>query len=364
MAPPVHLIFGNDEYVVSTLAREYVRKLVPPEEEALGLEIVDGAAVTVEEARLALKKCIEAVSTLGFFGNRKVIWFRDVNFLSDTVVGKSQTVKELVTALAGLIQEGLPPGQVLVVSSPKVDKRYAFYKACKSRGTLEEHSVSEKAYAAEREAAERLRGMLKKAKLQMDGSTQQVFLSRVGTDTRQLVNEVQKLAIFVGPGGGVGMKDVEAVTCSSREAAAWDLADALGNRDLPGALRIVRQLLFQKENPIRLIMGIQGRLRELMIYRDGLERGWLTESGMGRRRSLQWGAVPPDIEVLFTEAYLRDPRATHPFRVGLLAGQAGKFTPDQLRQAYDMAVAAHEELVSSSMAPQMVLEMLLLRLLA
>ena len=362
MASAVHLIFGNDEYVVSTLAREYVRKLVPPEDEALGLEIVDGAAGTVEEARLALKKCIEAVSTLGFFGNQKVIWFRDVNFLSDNVVGKSQTVKELVNALAELIQADLSPGQVLVVSSPKVDKRYAFYKACKSKGTLEEHSISEKAYAAEREAAERLRGMLRKAKLRMDARTQEVFLARVGTNTRQLVNEVQKLAIFVGPDGDVGREDVDAVTCSSREAAAWDLADALGNRDLPAALRIVRQLLFQKESPIRLIMGIQGRLRELMIYRDGLDQGWLAETGMGRRSSLQWGAVPADVETLFTEAYLRDPRATHPYRVGLLAGQAGKFTLEQLRQSYDMAVAAHEELVSTSMAPQMVLEMLLLRL--
>lgn len=364
MASPVHLIFGNDEYVVSTLAREFVRKLVPPEDEALGLEIIDGSAATVDEARLALGKCIEAVSTLGFFGNQKVIWFRDVSFLHDNNIGKSQSVKELVNALAALIQQGLSTGQILVVSSPKVDKRYAFYKACQGKGTVEEHSVSEKAHLAEREAAGRLRGMLKKAGLSMNADTQQFFLARVGTDTRQMLNEVRKIAIYVGDRREIGSADVATITCRSREAAAWDLADAVGNGDLPNALRIVRQLLFQKESPIRLIMGVQGRIRELMIYRDALDRGWITEAGGGRRQSLQWGPVPDEVETMFSEVLLRDPRKTHPYRVGLLAAQARRFTVDQLSDFYDQSVAAHETLVSTSLAPQLVIELLLLRLLA
>jgi len=357
----VHLIFGNDEYVVSHRARELVRGLVPPEDEALGLETVDGNVTTVEEARLALRQCIESVSTLGFFGSRKVTWFRDVAFLYDNTVGKSPTIKDLVGTLAGLIQDGLSPGVVLVVSSPKVDKRFAFYKACKSKGAVEEHSVAEKAYLAEREAATRLRGMLKKAGLRMDPGTQEAFLARVGTDTRQMVNEVRKLAVFVGDAGEVSREQMEVLTCRSREAAAWDLADAFGTRNLPDALQLVRQLLFQKENPIRLIMGIQGRIRDLMIYREALDRDWLSDAGRGR---VQWGAVPDDVDAMFKEDFIRDPRTTHPYRVGLLAAQARGFTPAKLRESYDCAVAAHEQLVSTSLAPQMVLEMLLLRLLA
>jgi DNA polymerase-3 subunit delta len=298
---------------------------------------------------------------MGFFGNRKVTWLRDTTFLYDNPVGKSPAVKELVGALAELIQEGLSDTQVLVVNADKLDKRFAFYKACKSKGTIEEHALSEKSWEAEREAAARLRGMLKKSGLSMDAETQQAFLLRVGTDTRQMVNEVHKLAVYAGGAGEVTRADMEAVTCRSREAAAWDLADAFGNRRLPDALRIVRQLLFQGQSPIRLIMGIQGRIRELMMYRDALDNGWLTEAG---RRRMQWGKLPGEVESLFSEAYLRDPRATHPFRVGLLAGQARGFTARQLAAAYDRAIAAHEELVTTSLPPGVILEILLLRLLS
>ena len=146
MASNIHLIFG-DEYLVSSKAKKLVESLVPPEDRAFGLEIVDGASDNVDSAIKAVDCCREAILTVGFMGSSKVVWFRDVNFLQDNVTGRSQMVKERVEGLAGLIKAGLPHGQVLIVTSSKVDKRYALYKACKEAGDVQEFAISDKAYA-------------------------------------------------------------------------------------------------------------------------------------------------------------------------------------------------------------------------
>ena len=60
----------------------------------------------------------------------------------------------------------------------------------------------------------------------------------------------------------------------------------------------------------------------------------------------------------------RDPRKTHPYRVGILARQAQRFSALRLKQSYRAAAEAHRQLVTSSRDPGMVLEVLLVRTLS
>jgi hypothetical protein len=54
----------------------------------------------------------------------------------------------------------------------------------------------------------------------------------------------------------------------------------------------------------------------------------------------------------------------HPFRVGVLAGQAKFFSLRDLRRCQRVGVEAHRQMVSSRVPPPMVLELLLIRMLA
>lgn len=365
MSASVHLIHGEDEYLVSDRARELVNSLIPSESQTLGLETIDGNAATVDAAATAVAKVTEALQTIGFFTADRLVWFRDVSFLVDNNVGKSATVKARVDELAGLIKAGLMPGLQFLVTATKVDKRYAFYKACKALGEIEEFAVSDKAYVAEREANVRLGEILKRMDLQMSESVRAAFLEKVGIDTRQIVNELEKLATYLGKEKTVSVYDVEAVVCASRSALAWDLADAVGRRQLDRALRIVRQLLFQKESPIGLIIGLESRVRDLMVYRQAIEEKWLVPTRGGRGGgSYKWGGVPAEAEQVFGEKMSKDPRKMHPFRVGLLAEQAARFSRSDLRRCREAVLAAHEQLVTTSLAPALVLELLLVRMLA
>lgn len=365
MGATVYLIFGEDEYLVSAKAKATVRDLVPPEDEALGLEVINGNVGSVDDAERALNTCFEAIQTVGFFGSQKLVWFQDVTFLYDNVVGKSESVKSRVTDLAAMIKDGLPAGQILVISSPKVDKRYALYKACKAAGDLSEFAVSDKAWQNEKQAKERLSEILGKVGLRMASSVMDVFLEKVGTETRQIVNEVEKLSVFIGDRQQIELSDIVAVTTSSGDALVWDLADAVGKRELSRALGILRQLMFQKESPIGLVMGLENRIRDLLVYREALDKGWLVQkSGQRGRSSFGWGNVPPEIDAAFDEGFQNDPRKTHPFRIGLLAEQAKRFSRRELRRCQQAVLSAHVKLVSSSAPKPLVLELLLIDMLS
>jgi len=358
-AEAVQLVFGNDDYLVSSKARDLVNKLVPKEEQVLSLDIVEGGVDTVDQAVEALGKCLEALRTVGFFSQSQTIWFKDVSFLGDTRTGRSEVVKTRLGELAELIKAGLPEGQTLIISARQVDKRFGFYKACKSAGTLFEFSLSEKSYQSDRQARDRVRELLPKFGLEMDAATVDAFIGRVGAGTRELVGELEKLSLYKGGNGRVSVKDIEAVTCASRGAVRWDLADAIGERDVPRALMLVRQLLFQKENPIGLIIGIEARIRELSLYREAITNRWMVKKGRGAG----WGDVPPEVDSAFKEYFDRDPRSTHPFRIGVLAQQAANFTRGELYRAEKAVAAAHEKLVSSSIPNELILEFLIMRVL-
>ena len=190
MAANLYLIFGDDEYLVSTAARELVNRLVPPDEQALGMETVDGAVDLVAEARTALETCLEAALTPGLFGGAKLVWFKDVRFLTDNQTGRSEVVKDAVGRLADAIKAGLPEGIILVISAAKVNKRYAFYKACKARGELQEHAMPDKAWQADKIVAEKLKDLAADRGLKLSGNVAEAFLEKAGHDTRQIASEL------------------------------------------------------------------------------------------------------------------------------------------------------------------------------
>jgi len=363
MSTAVYLIFGDDEFLAAAKAKQTVDALVAPEDRAFGLETIDGNADTVDAAVAIVSRCIESLQTPGLLGGRKVVWLRDADFLAETVTGKSERVRDAMTELAGMIKSGLLAGQTLLVSALKVSKKYTFYKTCKALGEVHEFAVPDKAWASEKLAQGRLQELLKKAGLRMHREVAAAFLEKVGTDTRQIVNEVGKMALFLGGEHEVRLEDVEAVTSFSRGAIAWDLADSVGARDLSRAVTLVRQLLFQKESPIRLVSSIGGRIRELMIYREAMDKGWLRVQKREKGTSAQWGELPPEAEAAFG-AMARNPRSVHPYRAAKLAEQASLFTAGSLRKCQAAVIAAHGKLVSTRLPKPTVLELLLVEILS
>ncbi|MCE9613157.1 MAG: DNA polymerase III subunit delta [Lentisphaerae bacterium] len=361
MAAAIHLVFGDD-YLTAAKAKALVASSLGEVQDPLSSEVIDGQVDTTEEAILSLARVREAVGTLGFFGGRKVVWFKGVNFLTDTQVGRTEKVKSAVGRLAEMLKTGLPPAVVLIISAPRIDKRFALYKVLQGIAELHEFAVPDKPGHVRQYAEAVLEGGLKQAGITMRGEVRQVFLDRVGADTRTVLNELNKLATYLGSRKSATLDDIEAVTSASRDAVAWDIQDALGLRDLGRSISLLRRLLFQRESTMGMISLIENRLRDLIVYREAMDQGWLQVPRGGGNAS--WGRLPAGADSLLSEGLGRDFRSMHPFRLGILAKQAQNYTARELQRALALAMAAHRQLVTSSLPGPLVLEMLLIQILA
>ena len=112
---------------------------------------------------------------------------------------------------------------------------------------------------------------------------------------------------------------------------------------------------------MRLIIGLEQRLRDLWVYREALDQGWLRRGGGD---AFGWGRVPASVDKLFGEKFGNDPRVLHPYRTRMIAEQAERFSRDKLEQCRSAIVNAHVKLVSSREPPLVTLELLLVRMLS
>ncbi len=373
----VYLIWGSDEYEVSQKAKALVESLCPPDQQAFGLETVDGNTPTIDLAVAAINKVIASIRTVGFFGADKTIWLRDVSFLAPKAAGGGDDagddeaaaddeagggdVKERLAILTDEIKKGLPDGQRLVISAAKVNKSYGIYKAIEKTGEIIVFNPPEKGYQAEQATEDYVEKALREAGLEARGEVIKEFLDRTGRDTRQIRNEIQKLVLYVGDRKEVRIEDVRAIVSSSREAAAWDLADAVAKRDMPGALATLRHLVSQKEAPQFLIATLEGRIRDLIVFRQCIDKRWLTVK-RGRDRVFTDWTVNAEGEA-WLSAFPKDPRKMHWFRVGLIAEQATKYSFDELLRAHRLTTEAHERMVSTPVPADITLEHLLISIM-
>jgi len=361
----LYLIFGDDEYLVSDKARSLVRECIPGGgDAAMQCERIDGSTDKVEGALAALRNTQSALNSMGLFSQEKTVWLERATFFGDSRPAQSAAVQDEITRLAGNIKNGLPPGITFIISAPAVDKRRAFYKACNTAGSVFEFVVPEDKSGKDHAAVNaRLDALLHSKGLAMSPAARDAFQQKVGLETRQILNELEKLGVAIGDRTRIEVDDVIRFVSASREAAFWDLADAFARRDLPGALRILRQLIFQRQNMIGLISNIERRIRELLIYREGIDRKWLVPKSVYGNPGFAWAPLPPEAEQIFSSAMDKDPRSMHPFRVSLLGTQASGFTRKRLEYCLRQITQAHENMVSSRVPPELIMEILLVRTL-
>jgi len=355
----VYLYYGSDEYVVAHNAKKRVDEICPAEEQALSLEVLDGTAAKIDEALTALDHCIAAFRTVGLFGGKKVVWLRDTSFFTNKVVMKNEQVKQLLGELSDDIKKGLAPDQFLIISAPGIDKRSAFYKAVAAAGEVTEYEIPERDYEARPIALKRTTTLLKREGYAITNDALDAFIDKVGFDTRVIVNEVEKLVLYKGEEKHIVIEDVHAITSAAGEAIHWDFADAVAGRDLGSAIRLFRQLLFQKENPVRLIISVENLFQNLLQFREYMDEGWMQLNG----NRVSWSSAP-EVDDYFSEMP-NDPRKMHWYRAGKLATQAQAYSVKSLAARKRLAVETHERMLSGGAIPhELMFETLLARLCA
>jgi DNA polymerase-3 subunit delta len=361
-ASTILVCFGNDTYWVETTAREYIAGLIPEENRVFGLDTIDGLVESGSAASQAIRRCLGALDTPPFLGGDKVVWLKGAAFLGASGrATRGQEVKDCIDRLTALVKKGLVAGVSFLVTAPSVDKRSAFYKACEKAGEVREFSVTEKSYEIDQQAASIIQDALRDAGLTASDEVVTALAEREGCDTLQIRNEVEKLRVYLGDVKKVTLDDVEAVVCSVRGSQPWDLADAVVQRDLVKALRVLTRLLDQKTAGVYIMAILEGRFKEFLVYREALDRGWLRAGASGR--GSPWDGLPEETAVQLTAILGKDPRTVPGFIMNQRVRQAQAFKKSEILRIQKRLLESHRMMVTGAADEQWILEMTLIRIL-
>jgi len=355
MSGQLFLICGDDDYLVQAAAQERLNAIVPEADRTFGLDIVAGRCDNGDQAVKAVNASMESVQMPGF-ASSKATWLQDANFLTGGGrASESILAKEAVAKFSEWIAAGFQPGQHLVITTPKVLKSSIFFKACQKNGEVIDFGCGLKSYERAQQAGERLDMLLKQVGLEMNDNARTEFLSRVGYDTRLLMMELEKLSVYLSPAVIATVKDIREITSIGREAEAWDVLDAIGNRDPKALVLSLHAVSGQKGIGIMLAAMLEKTIRDLIILREALDRKWVFSSGWATH-------ITPEATIMLSNLPI-NPKSMPAWSVRKKVPHAQNYTVMELRAARFRILDMREKMVSTGLPEMFLLESTLLRII-
>jgi DNA polymerase III subunit delta len=360
------LVHGGDEYSVQIRARQIFRQW----SEELGgsdHEIVPANANNAGEALKALSRLRMALNTLPFFGDGKAVWFQDCQFLGDERAASTEAVTKALAELVPVLQT-FPWGKVrLLLSAGKVDKRRAFYKALEKIGSVEffaELSLDTSDWM-ERVAAAARDGFLQRGK-RIDDESLSELVTAVGPNLRQLQSEIEKITLYLGDRDRIGSDDIKAVVSRNKQARAFALGDALGERNLPLLLRALDDELWEllvdrRKSEIGILYGLIAKVRVMLLVKEIMREGWLKPERDYQRFKAQVDRLR-DQPLPLPEDKRFNPLAINPYVLYRASLHAGNYSSAELVQAMDRLLHCNQQLVASGLSEALVLQHTLIRI--
>jgi DNA polymerase III subunit delta len=364
MSASVYLIHGEDEFLVSKAAQDRIDALVPEAQRVFGLETISVQEPTVDAVTQSLDQCLLALKTAGFLSDTKVVWLSGLQFPRDGRRGVPEAIATKLEQLAALIRLGLPAGQRFVISAPITITHAALTSACAEKGEVQVFGRSGKPSDERRQAGEVFDELLRDSGIRIDAEARELFRIKVGTDSRSIASELEKLAVHAGAGASITADDVSAVTSDSSQSRIWDLGNAVASKSIEKSLDVLRHLLFQKESAIGIVIHLQKRIRELLLVREALDRKWLRSGGGGYgRTSADWVQTPPTTVPAAAMAIQAELRQMAPYQLSQRVREAGLFSRGELIRCQDLLGDVHLRLQSVSFPEELALEFVIIRML-
>lgn len=346
---PLILLCGDDDLAVKQRAAHIYEKLCG-DLGGMDHEIVEATGLTVAEALKSIARLREALQTLPFFGGGKVVWFKNCDFLGDGRTATSKTVTEELADLANMLKTFEWGDVRLLISADKVDKRKSFYKTLNKIGAVETFagwSENDRDWAGQAESWARQQLRAQQKEISMDAVAQ--LVAYTGPNARQLNNEVEKLAVFVGNRRQIGLEDVEAISTRNKQARAFALGDALGDRNLTALLRALDEELWamktdNKKSEIGMLYGLISKVRVMIFLKEMVAARWLRSGGNYQGFKSQLERVPPDA---FPEDRRINPLSMNPYVLFKALPQAARYSRSELIRAMDLLLQCNRNMVSS-----------------
>ncbi len=237
--PSCYLIFGDEHYLIKNYINRIISTAVEGFEE-FNLNKFDG--------NVKIQEVYDAVQSFPMMASRRVVTLCDFPFDK-----ASATEAERLLTMLG----DMPSTTVFVmwyetveINQKKTGEKFnKLIKAVNSAGG----AVCCLGRRSDTEIFKMLQSGAAKRKCVMDLNTARHMVESCSDDLGTLVNELEKLCLFVGEGGTITSETVDRVCSRSVEASVYNVSKAVLQNDLAGAYRLLDDLFYMNTDPVYIL---------------------------------------------------------------------------------------------------------------
>lgn len=279
---PIYLIVGADE-----LKREFVTERLMTRMSKLGdldfnKDVFEGGAVSADEL-------LSACNTLPFMSEKRLVLVNDADRLKKPV---QEAIVDYLEAPCDTT--------VLTLVAEKLAKNTRLYKAI---AKVDKKAVIDCSPISSRELPSQVQRFAQSRGVTITRDAAVELISLLGESTVHLDGEIAKMAIALGKGSVIDVKEVQSYVARVAEPKPWHLSDALAARDARQCATLLARM--NAQSPFGLLTMCVNRIRDLLVAKDYQGQGSGVLANALKRPEWQVRNLPSWANG-FTEAELED----------------------------------------------------------
>ena len=253
----IKLLYGEETYLLETKLKKIKKEFG---ELIQGINFIQIDASNVQEL-------IADIETPAFGYEKKLILARNTNlFIKEkkNAKGLEQATNKLINKISEYISENITminEAAELIFIEEVVEKN-TLYKAIEKNGEIIEFALLKLP-----ELIQNVQKICMAYKVKMDNTVAKYFVECCGTSMQDLINEVRKLIEFVGTNGIITNKEIDLLCNKQINSIIFDLTDNLGKKNIERAMKVLKELIYEKEPIQKILITLYNHFKKLYIVK-------------------------------------------------------------------------------------------------
>ena len=253
----IKLLYGEETYLLETKLKKIKKEFG---ELIQGINFIQIDASNVQEL-------ISDIETPAFGYEKKLILAKNTNlFIKEkkNAKGIEQATNKLINKIAEYILENITiiNEAVELIFIEEVVEKNTLYKAIEKNGEIIEFALLKLP-----ELIQNIQKICMAYKVKMDNVVAKYFVECCGTSMQDLINEVRKLIEFVGTNGTITNKEIDLLCNKQINSVIFDLTDNLGKKDIERAMKVLKELIYEKEPIQKILITLYNHFKKLYIVK-------------------------------------------------------------------------------------------------
>lgn len=248
----LYLFYGPEEY----LKQYYISSI---EDIILNKDFKSLNRINLE-GKLDARKIIDISDTVPMFSDKKLVVIKNSNLLkpskkSQDDEGKSKPQNDELFSFL----QSIPEYTCVLFYETEIDKRMKAIDIIKKNGLIIEFPFQKPA-----ELIKWVMKAFKSHKKVIDVMTASRLIETSEQGMNEILNEINKVAMFTGSRSEIRNEDIDSVCTKSIKSRIFDLTDAIAEKNITVALRLLNDMVILKEPLPKILFMITRQLRHVL----------------------------------------------------------------------------------------------------